>query len=122
MTTHPYIIDVVDLKEDIALALGATGGITRATPCWKCGATQPAHYCHRQSEAKQRLLQFADAETQGNEPLRKWAPEPSQRLVIEVVGDNPDFATEMLAKAVERINAARPGGGIVLHSEVEPNA
>lgn len=67
-----YLIDVAQIKEDIALALGATGVITQATPCWKCGAIQPCHYCRPEWEAEERLRRFAGAERVGNEPLRKW--------------------------------------------------
>ena len=45
---------------------------------------------------------------------------PRQRLVIEIVGDNPAFADEMLRKAVDRINTQRPGGKIVVAARVEP--
>lgn len=46
-------------------------------------------------------------------------PRQRQRLVIEIVGDNPEFATEMLAKAVSRINKMRPGGDIVISARTE---
>lgn len=55
----------------------------------------------------------------GTQPAHAARPEPSQRLVIEIRGDNPLFAAEMLNKAVHHIDGLRPGGGIVLHSEVE---
>lgn len=43
-----------------------------------------------------------------------------QRIVIEIIGDNPDFAEEMRAKAVALIDASRPGGEIVVSSQVLP--
>jgi hypothetical protein len=72
-----YVVDLSSIKEDIALALGATGGITPYTPCWKCGAIEPAHACDPSDSAKRRLKAFADAETAGNEPLRRW-PGPAK--------------------------------------------
>lgn len=58
-TENPYLIDLEALRRDVWLAVGGTGPITPQTPCWKCGAIQPAHTCDPESYARRRLMAFA---------------------------------------------------------------
>lgn len=47
------------LREVIGRLLYTSGPITQETPC-RCGATQPAHYCDYEVEARRDALRLLD--------------------------------------------------------------
>jgi hypothetical protein len=65
-----YLVDLDQIRRDIILVVGNNEGITPSNPCFRCGATQPAHACLPQDKAKRRLAEFAgiDVHTQP----RRW--------------------------------------------------